>query len=84
MPRPKSPEVTYHQLVARLGEPARERAEFIASDGGPLRPPNKVHRGWSWRCGCASFAREQTDAYLYVACVGHSGPPPSLRTASAR
>ncbi|MDQ6924704.1 MAG: hypothetical protein M3154_00520 [Candidatus Eremiobacteraeota bacterium] len=74
MPRPKTPAVTYHQLVARLGQPARERAEFIPLDGAPIRPPHKVHRGWSWNCGCASFARDVTDMYLYVACVGHSTP----------
>ena len=72
MPRAKSPAVSYPELVALLGEPARERAEFVAPDSGSVRPPRKVHRGWSWRCGCASFAREVVDTYLYVACVNHS------------
>jgi hypothetical protein len=78
MPRPKSPAVSYHQLVALLGAPVRERADFIAIEGNSLRPPRKLHRGWSWRCGCASFAREDGASYLYVACVGHSTPPPAV------
>jgi hypothetical protein len=74
MPRAKTPAVTYHQLVALLGAPVRERADFIKFEDTPLRPPHKVHRGHSWRCGCASFAREAIDSYLYVACVQHSAP----------
>jgi hypothetical protein len=52
----------------------RERAEFVTLDVKTLAPPRRVHRGWSWFCGCAAFAREEHDRYLYVPCVAHTAP----------
>ena len=74
MPRPRTPALTYQQLAATLGSPMRERAEFVTLDVKTLAPPRRVHRGWSWFCGCAAFAREEHDRYLYVPCVAHTAP----------
>jgi hypothetical protein len=74
MPRPKTPALTYEQLVAMLGRPMRERSEFVAADPTSPQSRRKVHRGWSWPCGCAAFAREEADRYLYVPCIAHSTP----------
>lgn len=52
----------------------RERADFLTRDTKPTVPPSRVHRGWSWECGCVAFAREEHDCYLYVPCVAHTLP----------
>lgn len=55
-----------------LGEPVRERTEFAGPFGDSSQPRRKVHRGWTWQCGCVAFIRDAGDLYLLVPCVRHT------------